>query len=209
MLGYVSRYVRPVVTMGCFLLILGCEALPPDLAGDVAGGVIADAVSPYAPGPPEPEASPGEQQGDPAAVVTPAGCAGGLIMPETCNGEDDDCDGETDEGYADTDGDGRTDCVDPDMDDDGVLNGVDNCHVTPNEDQRDSNGDGMGDACSKAFMAWGSGGGSSGGHCTECEPCYTCGDPGGGSGCRTGEPCSSCDDGDPCTDDLWGVNGCG
>ncbi len=42
-------------------------------------------------------------------------------LVETCNGEDDDCDGETDEGFLDFDKDGAADCVDDDDDDDGVL----------------------------------------------------------------------------------------
>ena len=36
--------------------------------------------------------------------------------PELCNGLDDDCDGETDEGYPDADMDGIANCVDPDDD---------------------------------------------------------------------------------------------
>jgi hypothetical protein len=36
---------------------------------------------------------------------------------------------------------------DNDTDDDGVLDGVDNCPVTPNVDQTDTDGDGVGDAC--------------------------------------------------------------
>lgn len=36
--------------------------------------------------------------------------------PELCNGKDDNCNGLTDEGYADTDGDGIADCVDADDD---------------------------------------------------------------------------------------------
>jgi len=38
---------------------------------------------------------------------------------ELCNGVDDDCNNEIDEGYADFDGDGIADCVDPDKDGDG------------------------------------------------------------------------------------------
>ena len=48
---------------------------------------------------------------------------------------------------GDTDGDGLNNCVDPDIDNDTVLNGVDNCSDVANLDQVDSNNDGHGDAC--------------------------------------------------------------
>ncbi len=44
---------------------------------------------------------------------------------ETCNGLDDNCNGQTDEGFSDLDGDGIADCVDPDIDGDGVANAAD------------------------------------------------------------------------------------
>jgi hypothetical protein len=45
---------------------------------------------------------------------------------EECNGLDDDCDLDIDEGFTDTDGDGDADCVDDDDDDDG-YDDVDDC----------------------------------------------------------------------------------
>ena len=75
------------------------------------------------------------------------GCGGTWPAPESCNGEDDDCDGDTDEGYDDIDEDDVADCVDEDMDGDGIMNGDDNCPKVANEDQEDCNGDGTGDAC--------------------------------------------------------------
>ncbi|MBS3143169.1 hypothetical protein J4464_07310 [Candidatus Woesearchaeota archaeon] len=54
-------------------------------------------------------------------------------MNETCNGKDDDCDGQIDEGF--------------DMDQDGVANCFDNCPAEPNPNQADEDGDGVGDVC--------------------------------------------------------------
>ncbi|MDI3283792.1 MopE-related protein [Polyangium sp. 15x6] len=70
----------------------------------------------------------------------------GLPSTETCNGVDDDCNGVTDEGCADTDGDGLTDAEegllgtdpnDADTDDDGVPDGAEPSMA------EDSDGDGL------------------------------------------------------------------
>ncbi len=66
---------------------------------------------------------------------------------DVCDGFDNDCDSEIDEGFEDTDRDDVKDCVDPDDDEDGVEDGEDNCPLTHNPDQADSNQDGVGDAC--------------------------------------------------------------
>lgn len=67
---------------------------------------------------------------------------------------DNDLDGDLDEDFADTDGDGIVDCMDAcpldpdnDIDGDGICGDLDNCVNTPNTDQADSDGDGIGDAC--------------------------------------------------------------
>ncbi|MBM4398102.1 MAG: thrombospondin type 3 repeat-containing protein, partial [Deltaproteobacteria bacterium] len=74
-------------------------------------------------------------------------CQGEYPSPESCDGKDDDCDGDTDEGFPDTNGDGVADCVDEDLDGDGVKNLDDNCLEVPNPDQSDTDQDGDGDLC--------------------------------------------------------------
>jgi hypothetical protein len=102
--------------------------------------------------------------GDPCAVgvgaclrrgVLRADRDGTLICPvqraapvrELCNGVDDDCDGETDEAYDDSDGDGVADCMAADDDRDGVPDEQDDCPTVADPDQADADGDGIGDAC--------------------------------------------------------------
>ena len=66
---------------------------------------------------------------------------------EVCDGQDNDCSGEVDEGYPDGDGDGLADCVDGDDDDDGVSDAQDNCPLAANPEQVNSDSDLLGDAC--------------------------------------------------------------
>ncbi|MCB9728314.1 MAG: thrombospondin type 3 repeat-containing protein [Deltaproteobacteria bacterium] len=75
-------------------------------------------------------------------------CQGADPKPDTCDGLDNDCNGVTDDGYPDTDQDKLADCIDPDIDDDGVPNEQDNCPKIKNSDQanHDFSPDG-GDAC--------------------------------------------------------------
>jgi len=74
-------------------------------------------------------------------------CEGEYATPEECNGFDDDCDGDTDEFFPDTDQDGIADCMDPDIDGDGLMNEDDNCPSDENPLQEDCDEDGLGDVC--------------------------------------------------------------
>jgi hypothetical protein len=78
-------------------------------------------------------------------------CVGDEAVVESCNGLDDTCEGNIDEGFANTDGDDEADCVDADDDNDGVADGDDNCSLVSNKDQLDTDNDGIGDACSQDF----------------------------------------------------------
>ncbi len=74
-------------------------------------------------------------------------CLGDEPKMELCDGEDNDCDGKTDEDFADTDGDGIADCLENDKDGDGIADGLDNCPSVFNPDQKDFELDTIGDAC--------------------------------------------------------------
>jgi len=67
--------------------------------------------------------------------------------PELCDGKDNDCDTNTDEGHLDTDSDTIADCVDLDDDGDTVPDATDNCPLVSNTTQIDIDEDGIGDAC--------------------------------------------------------------
>ncbi len=74
-------------------------------------------------------------------------CQGVPPAKESCDGVDNNCDGKTDETYFDADVDGSADCVDPDDDNDGVADPLDNCPTAKNTGQENHDSDTMGDAC--------------------------------------------------------------
>jgi len=76
-------------------------------------------------------------------------CAAVEPAREFCNGADDNCDGQTDEGYPDENVDGVADCANltDDPDDDGISASGDNCPTVWNPWQENMDLDGWGDAC--------------------------------------------------------------
>ncbi len=67
--------------------------------------------------------------------------------PEICDGQDNNCDGEVDEGSLDSDDDGVANCVDDDDDNDGLPDDQDNCSTVENPEQEDNDSDLIGDIC--------------------------------------------------------------
>ena len=66
---------------------------------------------------------------------------------EVCDGVDNDCDFDVDDFFPDLDQDGAADCVDDDIDADGIVNENDNCPAVANTGQGDADQDGVGDPC--------------------------------------------------------------
>ena len=82
-----------------------------------------------------------------ACVNGKQACDGKDAKAELCDGEDNDCDGQIDEGFPDTDDDGVADCLETDKDGDGIPDGLDNCPSLFNPGQPDNDLDNMGDEC--------------------------------------------------------------
>ena len=76
-------------------------------------------------------------------------CTGDEASPEACDGKDNDCDGNVDEGFEDTDNDGIADCLESDIDGDGIVDVQDNCPAQANPGQEDLDLDNFGNACDK------------------------------------------------------------
>jgi len=74
-------------------------------------------------------------------------CSAAEYSLEVCDGLDNDCNGTTDDGFPDLDLDALADCIDDDIDGDGVPNDDDNCVRVPNPHQSDIDADDVGDAC--------------------------------------------------------------
>ena len=74
-------------------------------------------------------------------------CNGPQPAPEACDGQDNNCDGTTDEGFPDSDDDGMADCMEQDKDGDGIVDGLDNCPTDENPEQEDFDLDGDGNVC--------------------------------------------------------------
>ncbi len=116
---------------------------------------------------------------------------------------------DTVEVLADTDGDRIADVSDPDDDNDGVADGVDNCPLVSNLGQADTDLDGQGDACD-ACPQDALNDTDHDGVCCPIDNCCEVANPaqadtdadGVGDACDPCPSASFCDDGNPCTLDV-------
>jgi hypothetical protein len=102
----------------------GCTTYYPDSDGDGAGSAAVGAAACLC-------AATGDHP-----VTTTGDCDDGdsQVKPgskELCNGKDDNCLSGTDEGFADSDGNGTADCMDSDIDGDGTSNAADCAPANP------------------------------------------------------------------------------
>ena len=74
-------------------------------------------------------------------------CDASIPVEELCDNKDNNCDGQVDEGFEDSNGDGIPDCLEQDTDEDGWFDYEDNCIQVANPGQEDFDGDSDGDAC--------------------------------------------------------------
>jgi hypothetical protein len=85
-----------------------------------------------------------DNDGDPdSSDCAPYDPLAGGGLAEMCDGKDNNCDGQTDEGFPDTDKDSVADCVDKDTDGDGIDDFKDNCPTVANEGQQNSDNDAL------------------------------------------------------------------
>lgn len=142
-------------------------------------------------------------------------CQGLPAVEEICNGNDDDCDGSVDEGFADTDHDQQADCVDDDDDDDGFADFAD-CQplnsAVPSCSGKECGDDGCGGSCGDCILGYA----CQNGDCVCVPKCdgKECGPDGCGGSCGDCLPGAGCQGGiceciPNCTGKECGDNGCG
>ena len=137
-------------------------------------------------------------------------CEGPEPEPEVCDGNDNNCDGATDEGFIDSDGDHYKDCIDTDDDNDGIPDESDICPKVADPLQENFDGDLLGDACDDDDD---NDGVNDDADCNDFDATVKPGVPEvcdfKDNDCDGQTDELICDDGEPCTDDFCDpVEGC-